>query len=99
VAHHTTVTVSERSWVQLTNASVSSITFQNVSRSTKIYITGTADATPPTLGGNPYIVYAESQGELNTSLSDLFPGISATRVWAYNPSEGEGDARVFVSHA
>ena len=99
MAQHTTVTIPERTWVQLTNASVSSITFQNVSRDTKIYVTGTADTTPPTLGGNPFIIYAESQGELNTTLTDLFPGISATRVWAYNPAEGEGDARVFVSHA
>ena len=99
MARHTTVTIPERTWVQLTDSNVTSITFQNVSLNTSVYITATAGTTAPAAGTAAFLVYAPSQGELNTSLSDLFPGLSAFRVWAYNPPAGEGDAKVFVSHA
>ena len=39
--------------------------------------------------------YNPGQGERNVSLSDLFPGVAATRVYAYAPSGAE----VMVSHA
>jgi hypothetical protein len=93
MAQNTTITLAAGAWTQLTDADVLSITFQNTG-SYHILIKGTTDATAPTdkagaIRANP------GQGELNVSLSDLFPGISASRVWAYS----EQAVGVFVSHA
>ena len=93
MAQNTNKTIAAGSWTQLTDADITSITFQNAGDD-RIFVKGTADATEPTdlngaVGYNPW------QGERNVALSDLFPGISAVRVWAYCPE----DATVVVSHA
>lgn len=93
MAQNTTITLTADAWTELTDANVTSITFQNTS-SYHILVKGTTDATTPTdaLGS---IRYNPGQGEMNTSLSDLFPGISAARIWAYSSQV----ATVFVSYA
>lgn len=93
MSQNTTITLTAGAWTQLTDANVTSITFQNIS-GYHILVKGTTDATTPTdaLGS---IRYNPGQGELNTGLSDLFPGISAARVWAFCDQA----ASVFVSHA
>lgn len=79
-------------WTQLTDANVTSITFQNKSGN-YILVKGTAGATAPT-DDDGAVRYNPGQGERNVLLSDLFPGISATRVYAYAPTGAE----VMVSH-
>lgn len=93
MAQNTDITVVRGTWEQLTDADVAAITFQNKSGGF-VFIKGTTDATEPTntTGG---IRYNPGQGEKNARLSDLFPGISAVRVWCYAP---EG-ATMAVSHA
>ena len=93
MAQNTTINLTPETWTQLTDADVSSITFQNKS-GYHILIKGTADATAPTNAAGA-IRYNPGQGERNVLLSDLFPGISATRVYAYAPNGAE----VMVSHA
>ena len=90
---NTTISVPAGTWTQITDADVTSITFQ-VEGNARAYVKGTADATAPTdtIGA---IRYSPGQGELNTELSDLFPGIAAARVWVFATSNIE----VFVSHA
>lgn len=98
MAQNTTVSIAEGDWGQLTNADVTSITFQNLTPGQKLYVKGTTDGTEPTtLDGA--LVYGPFQGEANSLLSDLFPGVSAARVWAYNDAEGTGNIDVMVSHA
>lgn len=93
MAQNTTVSIPEKTWTQLTDADVTAITFQNKS-GYHILVKGTTSASAPTdLDGA--IRYNPGQGELNTALSDMFPGISAVRLYAYAP---EG-ASVMVSHA
>lgn len=93
MAQNTTVTVTAGSWTQLTDADVTSITFQNVS-GYHMLVKATADATAPTsLDGAAR--YNPGQGERNVSLSDLFPGISGVRLWALSNEAVE----VLVSHA
>lgn len=93
MAQNTTITLTAGTWTQLTDANVTAITFQNLG-SQIIKVKGTTDATQPTddLGS---IRYNPGQGELRTSLSELFPGISAVRVWAYS----ELSVQVMVSHS
>ncbi len=93
MAQNTTLTVPSDQWLQLTDADVTRITFQNLSAN-YLYIKGTTDATEPTsLDGS--LKYSPRQGERNVALADLFVGISAVRIWAYADDASD----VFVSHA
>jgi hypothetical protein len=93
MARNTTINLVPNEWTQLTGDDVFALTFQNRAQY-PMFVKGTTDATAPTdLTGA--IRYNPGQGELNTPLSDLFPGIAAVRVWAI--SERAND--VMVSHA
>lgn len=92
-ARNTTLNLTAGAWSQLTDNDVTNITFQNRGQ-TDIYIAGTASASEPA-NRLTAIKYAPGQGERNASLSDLFPGISAVRVYAVADSNIE----VYVSHA
>lgn len=93
MAQNTNITLTAGTWTALTDADVNSITFQNKG-TYHILVKGVAGATPPT-DDDGAIRYNPGQGERNVSLSDLFPGVSATRVYAicHKPVE------VMVSHA
>lgn len=93
MAQNTTTTLTAGAWTQLTDANVTSITFQNTS-GYHILVKGTTDATTPT-DASGSIRYNPGQGERNVALSDLFPGIAAVRVWAYS----DQGISVMVSHA
>ena len=93
MAQNTDVFIPIGVWTQLTDADVTSITFQN-KLGNYIFVKGTVGAVAPT-DENGAIRYNPGQGERNVSLSDLFPGVAATRVYAYSPS----GSQVFVSHA
>ena len=93
MAQNTTLIVPANTWTQLTDANVTSITFQNTS-GYYVLIKGVAGATTPT-DDDVAIRYNPGQGERNVLLYDLFPGIAATRVYCYAPSGAE----IMVSHA
>lgn len=94
MAQNTTINTTANSWVQLTDANITSITFQNVG-SNHILIKATVGASAPT-DTNGSIRYNPGQGERNSTLSDLFPGVSgANRVYAYATEI----VPVVVSHA
>jgi hypothetical protein len=92
MAQNTTITLTAGAWTQLTDADISSITFQNTG-GYHMLVKGTATATAPT-DATGAIRYNPGQGERNVSLSDLFPGISAARVYAYS----DDAVSVMVSH-
>jgi hypothetical protein len=91
---NTKVTLLPGVWTQLTDANVTSITFQNQGGDS-VLVAGTVGATPPTTLDTA-IKYGPGLGEANAALADLFPGIAATRVYAYSAHGGQ---QVFVSHA
>jgi len=93
MAQNTDVVLPIATWTQLTDADVTSITFQNKSGNF-IFVKGTAGASAPT-DDDGAVRYNPGQGERNALLSDLFPGIAAVRVYAYAPTGAE----VMVSHA
>lgn len=94
MAQNTTITVPARTWTQLTDADITSITFQNIG-SNYILIKATTDTTAPTTNAGA-IRYNPGQGERNVALSDLFPGLAGRdRVWVY----AEDATPVVVSHA
>lgn len=93
MAQNTTISVAPGAWTQLTDTNATSITFQNTG-SSHIMVKGTTNATAPTDSVGA-LRYNPGQGERNVGLGDLFPGISAVRVWAFCDS---GNA-VMVSHA
>ena len=90
---NTDVVLPIATWTQLTDADVTAITFQNKSGN-YILVKGTVGAVAPT-DDDGAVRYNPGQGERNVSMSDLFPGLSATRVYAYAPTGAE----VMVSHA
>lgn len=93
MAQNTTKNIGT-SYTQLTDADVTSITFQNRGGDI-IFVQGAASASAPTndIGA---LLYRMGQGEANASLSDLFPGIAGVRVYARALTTG---AEVMVSHA
>jgi hypothetical protein len=93
MAQNTTIELTANAWTQLTDGDVSTITFQNTGGQF-ILVKGAASASEPT-NAQGAIRYNPGQGELNTALSDLFPGISAVRVYAYS----DAGVSVMVSHA
>ena len=93
MAQNTDIVLPIGVWTQLSNADISAITFQNKAGNF-ILVKGTVGATAPT-NDDGAVRYNPGQGERNALLADLFPGIAATRVYAYAPTGAE----VMVSHA
>jgi hypothetical protein len=94
MSQNTTIAIPAATWTQLTDADISSITFQNVG-SNHIVIKATTDGTAPTSTDGGFR-YNPGQGERNVSMSNLFPGIAgADRLWAYS----QDASSVVVSHA
>lgn len=93
MAQNTTITLTPSVWTQLTNADVNTITFQNVS-DYYVFVKGTADATAPT-DASGSIRVRPNYGEANVLMTDLFPGLTAKRLWAFSNEAAE----VMVSHA
>ena len=93
MSQNTTITLTAGAWTQLTDANVTNITFQNTG-GYHVLVKGTTDATAPT-DTTGAVRYNPGQGERNVALSDLFPGISAVRLWALCDQA----VGVVVSHA
>ena len=92
---HTNKPVGPANWAELTDATVTAITFQNVGSSPVVVTATNGPAAPANEAGG--LTYAAGQGESNRSLADLVPGVTgATRVWARSVN---GTPQVFVSHA
>ena len=91
---NTTVEIPATTWTQITDANVTSITFQNISGNF-VRVKGTVGATAPThLAGA--LRYNPGQGERNVLLADLFPGISGVnRLYVF----ADSGAQVVVSNA
>jgi hypothetical protein len=94
MARQTTVNVPPNTWTQITDADVTSITFQNVGGyAVRIRATNGTSAPEDQDGA---LTYAPGQGERNVLLADLSPGVAgANRVWAFS----ELPVSVAVSHA
>lgn len=94
MAQNTTKNLAAGTWTQLTDANVSTITFQNISGNF-VLVLATVGANAPS-NASGALRYNPGQGERNASLTDLFPGISgANRVYAW----AQDGASVVVSHA
>ena len=94
MAQNTTIAVAAATWTQLTDADITSITFQNIG-SNHCMIKATTDDTAPT-DFTGALRYNPGQGERNALLDDLFPGLAGCdRIWAYSTDA----TQVVVSHA
>lgn len=91
------ITCPPDAWTQLTNADVTSITFQV--RKGDVYIRATTDATAPTETFG--ILYKQGQGERNVAMSELVSLAGADRLWAKPLRTGRVgySANVYVDHA
>lgn len=94
MAQNTTKVIPTGAWTQLTDANVTTITFQVRPTAFGVFIKGTTDATAPT-NTDGAIYYPPNSGEAKVLLSDLFPGIAAVRLWALS----DAPSLVMVSHA
>ena len=93
MAQNTDIDLPIGAWTQLTNADATAVTFQNKSGNF-VLIKGTASASAPT-DETGAVRYNPGQGERNVTLSELFAGITAVRVYAYAATGGI----VMISHA
>lgn len=93
MARNTTISMAANVWTEITNANATSITFQALKNPSGVFVSGTTGGAPTSTAGA--ILYEPQQGERNAALVDLFPGVSAVRVWAISDQA----ARVMVSHA
>lgn len=93
-----TIVCPNDTWTQITNADVTSITFQAVMGS--VYIRFTTDTTTPTEDGG--VIYTQYTGVSSKPISELTALAGADRVWA-KPVGNNGDtlnsAAVYVDHA
>ena len=86
--------IPAKTWTEITNSDVSSITFQNKSASIPMQVQATAGSVQPT--GVEGVLYTAGTGEFGLSLPSGFSGVTgANRVWVYANQQIE----VFVSHA
>jgi hypothetical protein len=92
MAQHTTLTIPANTWTLVTSNDVAALTFQNQSYYT-LQIKGAVGAVAPSdfLGASEY---GPGQGEINTALSDMWPGISSNRVYVFCTNI----AKLLVSH-
>ena len=96
MARNETLKIGQYEWTQLTNADITSAVFQ-VNGAHNVMIAGTVGEVAPTSRKDGLIFPADSfEGEASRSLADLFPGISATRLYAKSLN---GGSSVFISHA
>lgn len=96
MAQNTTIAINGDSYTLLTNADVTSATFQN-NGSNAVYIAGTASAVAPT-DDTAAIRYNPGTGERSSvTLAELFPGAGAVRLYAKCVTDG--NSQVFISHA
>jgi hypothetical protein len=80
----------------LTDANVTSITFQNQGAH-DLLVMGTATTTPPSAALAGWLRYPPGTGERNAAVADLFPGVpSVARIWGMTLN---GRVGVLVSHA
>lgn len=92
---NTTINLPAGEWVLLTDADVTACTFQVASSARlPVLIAGAVGAVAPTTTAGS-ITYDPSEGEYNIPLSEMFPGIAATRLYAYSSRE----TSIFVSHS
>lgn len=92
MAQNTTVAVGT-SWVQITNADATTVTFQNTGES-PIWVKGTTDTTAPT-NTTGAIRYDPHSGELSKTIAEMFVGASFVRLWAVS----EWKSTVAITHA
>ena len=93
MAQNTTLTVPANTWTLITSNDVSALTFHNQSFYT-LQVKGTIGAVTPA-NFEASVEYGPGQGEINSVLADLWPGIAATRVYVFCTNI----AKVMVSHA
>jgi hypothetical protein len=94
MAYNGTVTIPAQAWTQITAGDVTALRAQPVGFR-DVWLMGTVGATPPTSTGGGLLIKEGSILSADLSLADLFPGVAATRVYAYC----EGETKVSVSHA
>lgn len=94
MAKNETVVVNKDAWTEITDNDITAATWQIIGANS-VRIMGTVGAVAPT---DPVdgVLYDPQQGEAGRSLSDLFPGIAANRLYARST---HGDSKVFISHA
>lgn len=81
-------------WIEITDADVSEITFQNKSTRGLMHVAATVGSVAPSSVRG--VIYGPGAGEYALRLSNGFPGDpGANRVWVFM----EYPAEVFVSHA
>ncbi|MES2667938.1 MAG: hypothetical protein V4712_17775 [Pseudomonadota bacterium] len=97
MARHANVVFASGQLLQLTATALAAdtkFTFQNRTGDI-LRVTATVDATPPDPVTGLWYSYRSGDGPVGETLAALFPGIAATRLWAYAATAGT----VEVSHA
>lgn len=95
MAQNTTIVTTPDTWTLLTDSDVTSLSFQVVQAPSKVFFKGTVGANPPSTLAGSFVYKAEEAGEYAISLADMFPGLAATRLYAWSHDAAD----ITVSHA
>ena len=88
------IDLSETGWTQVTNAAVTTITFQAVQGNA--YVRGTVGAAAPASTVLDGMLVPYSFGEVARTMTALFTGAGINQIYARAASPG---ARIYVDHA
>ena len=97
MAQNTSFIVNNTAYTLLTNSDVTAIRVQNQS-GVQVLVQVNTSATLPTSDAGAILLNPWEGLDASLTLAQLFPGVSATRVFAKTASFGAG-AQVSVSHA
>jgi hypothetical protein len=75
------VNAIDTAWTEITNANVTTISFQNIG-SGIMFIRGTVGATPPAATVTDGLRYRDSEGETGKTIASLWTGAGINRVYA-----------------
>lgn len=94
MAQDTSVNLAAATWTRLTNATVTALRVQNQT-SDILHLKGVNGTTAPTTLLGTITLFPGAAIAADLTLAQLWPGISATDVFAYSPTGGA----VSFSHA
>jgi hypothetical protein len=94
-AQNLNIALPKETWTQLSNANITALTVQNIGTD-NIRIMGTVGAVAPIDIDDGILLKPGERINSSVSLAVLFPGVAATRIYAYAVGVAGG---AFVSHA
>ena len=91
---NTTISIPPQTWVLLTETDSPTMSFQILQSLSGVHLKGAVgETTPADIAGS--FVYNQQEGEYGITLAEMFPGLSATRLYVWSQTQ----ASIMVSES